>query len=96
MPTSQTWDIALLILASPVYLLIGAMRLARAVRFVRISSQESIACPTCGETILLVGFWRCNCGFTYRGHLVRLCPVCRTLPDVIRCEHCEATERIRR
>jgi hypothetical protein len=95
-PKGVLGNVALAVLASPTYAVVGARRLLRSVRFVRMTGRRTIVCPTCGETVLLVGFWRCGCGFTYRGHLLRLCPVCRTLPDVIRCEHCGATERVRR
>lgn len=96
MGPSWFWDILLLLLASPVYALIAIARLVRGVKFVRMTGRRSIPCRTCGQAILLVGFWKCGCGFTYQGHLLRLCPVCRALPQVIRCEHCGATERVRR
>jgi hypothetical protein len=90
------WDAALLILAAPTYLVVGAARLTRSLRFVRTAGRRYIPCRTCGGAVLLVGFWRCSCGFTYRGHLLRFCPVCQTLPQIIRCEHCGATEPVRR
>lgn len=86
-------DALLLLLALPTYALVALVRLGRSVRFVRMAGRRSAVCRTCGRRVWLVGFWRCVCGFTYRGHVLRFCPVCRTLPQVIRCEHCGATER---
>jgi hypothetical protein len=90
------WDAILAIIASPMYVLVGIVRVMRSVTFMRLAGERSVPCRTCGRTILLVGFWKCGCGFTYRGHLLRFCPVCRTSPSVIRCEHCGATERVRK
>ena len=88
------WDSVLWIAASPVYALFALPRMARRVRLARITVQQSMPCRTCGREVSLIGFWRCGCGFTYRGHLLRLCPVCGTLPELIRCEHCGATEKV--
>lgn len=93
---TKNWSvgIALFLLACPVYALVWLVRLARGLAFVRLAGRRGLTCRTCGETILLVGFWRCACGFTYRGQLLQLCPVCGTLPELIHCEHCGATERV--
>lgn len=86
-------DVALLLLASPVY---GAIALRRAVRhyhFLRIAFASSFTCE-CGEELSLVGMWRCSCRFTYRGHLLWVCPVCGALPCVIRCYRCGVTTKL--
>ena len=90
------WNAALFVLAVPVYLVAGSFGLVRRLKFIRVMRSRTLSCPTCGGNMLLLGFWKCSCGFTYRGHVLRLCPVCGTLPQVVRCEHCGATERIRR
>ena len=92
--TPWLWDTLLVVLAGPTYAVLGAGRLTRRIRFARTAARRALACRTCGRQMLLVGFWKCACGFTYRGHLLRLCPICRTLPQVIRCEHCGATEKV--
>ena len=93
--TKDLEQLALLTVAAPFYLIFGAARLVSRLKFARLARQRAIACRTCGGEILLVGFWRCRCGYTYRGHLLRICPVCRTLPAMIRCDHCQATESVR-
>ena len=94
--TPWVWDCLLLLLAAPVYAVVWSVRLARRMRFARLAVERTFACRTCGRHMLLVGLWRCGCGFTYLGHLLRSCPVCGTLPQVIRCEHCGATEAVHR
>jgi hypothetical protein len=45
--------------------------------------------------VSLVGMWRCSCGnHVYRGHLLRLCPVCGTVPVVVRCYRCGVTTKL--
>ena len=92
--TGWIGDAVLWVLASPVLLVV---HLARAVRHgarARRAAARAITCRTCGEEIVLVGFWRCRCGFTYRGHLLRVCPVCEAFPRLVRCFRCGATERV--
>ena len=86
-------DLALLLLASPVYGALALRRALRHYRFLRVAFASSLTCE-CGEDISLVGMWRCSCRFTYRGHLLRLCPVCGTLPCVTRCYHCGITTKL--
>jgi len=86
-------DLALWLLASPMY---GAFALRQAVRhyrFLRVAFASSLTCE-CGENLSLVGMWRCSCRFSYRGHLLRICPVCGTLPCVIRCYRCGITTKL--
>lgn len=86
-------DLALLVLASPVYTALAIRRLIRNYRFMRMASAASIHCA-CGADLSLVGLWRCSCRFTYAGHLLRVCPVCGTLPCIIRCYHCGVTTKL--
>ena len=90
----NTWiDWALFVVASPVLLCQTSRRGLERYRFVRLAMQAEILCE-CGEPISLVGLWRCSCGFTYRGHLLRQCPVCDTIPCVVRCYRCGVTTKL--
>jgi len=90
----NTWiDWALFVVASPVLLFQASRRGLERYRFVRLAMQAEILCE-CGESISLVGLWRCSCGFTYRGHLLRQCPVCDTIPCVVRCYRCGVTTKL--
>jgi len=75
---------ALWVLASPIFFVQVILRTARRYRFFRLAMEPTIPCE-CGEMLSLVGFWKCSCGFTYQGHLLRRCPVCFSVPCVIRC-----------
>jgi hypothetical protein len=86
-------DLALALLASPVYLLLALRRAWRNWRFLRVASVTHVRCE-CGAELSLVGLWRCSCGFTYRGHLLKVCPACGSLPCVIRCYHCGITTKL--
>jgi len=86
----QKADLILWALASPVYFLRACIRTYRHSKFLKVARTPAILCE-CGQPLSLVGLWRCSCGFTYRGHLVRVCPVCQTLPRVIRCYSCGVT-----
>ena len=87
-------DLALWILASPILLVKRIFRLRNQWRFYRMSYTPRIACRNCQATISLVGLWRCGCGFTYSGHLLRFCPVCDALPRMVRCFNCGVTARL--
>lgn len=86
-------DIALFVLASPVMLVIFLYRSWKHVQFLRIATAASCVCQ-CGRPVSLVGMWRCSCGFTYRGHLMRICPVCGRLPSMVRCWVCGVTTKL--
>jgi hypothetical protein len=86
-------DVILWFLASPVLVLRALVRGCRHVRFLGVATSPAIRCE-CGEVVSLVGLWRCNCGFTYRGHLLRVCPVCGTLPLMVRCYRCGVTTKL--
>ena len=89
------WDLLLFILASPFLLIEGLLGLWRRWRVWRLTQAPAILCRTCHHEIVLFGFWRCRCGFTYQGHLLRYCPVCGSWPVLVRCRHCGATETVR-
>ena len=89
-------DVILWLLASPIIAVVGIVRAVRAARTLRLAMRPEFPCRTCGNRIALVGMWRCACGFCYQGHLLRYCPVCKTLPQVARCYQCNATEKVRR
>ena len=91
--SDQALDVVLLALASPVYTALATRRLIRNYRFMRLASAASIHCA-CGADLSLVCLWRCSCRFTYAGHLLRVCPVCGTLPCVIRCYRCGVTTKL--
>jgi len=87
-------NIALWILASPIYAVRWYLKLLREWRFWRASYTPAIHCRNCGAEISLVGLWRCGCGFTYRGHVLRFCPVCGSLPRMVRCFECGVTAKL--
>ena len=87
-------DLVLWLIASPVYFALWVVRMARRWRFLRIAYTPTIICRNCGETISLVGIWRCGCGYTYKGHLLRDCPICGSLPRMVRCYSCGVTEKL--
>ena len=86
-------DLTLFVLASPVLAVKAVRRALQRYRFFRLAMEASIVCE-CGSTVSLVGLWKCSCGFTYRGHLLRLCPVCQTIPCVVRCYRCGVTTKL--
>jgi hypothetical protein len=86
-------ELALFLLASPVLLCLAVRRGLRQLRFFAVASRTQIFCE-CGEEVVLVGLWKCSCAFTYRGHLVTVCPVCGSLPKVVRCYQCGVTRRL--
>lgn len=88
------WDVVLWIFASPIYVMQWLWRAALRWRFLLLAYTPRIICRNCHLPVSLVGFWRCRCGFTYSGHLLRVCPVCRTRPRMARCYACGATERL--
>lgn len=88
------WDLMLSTLASPILLVRATIRGGRRLATLRKATQTSVFCRTCGSTVSLVGLWRCPCGFTYQGNLVRYCPICGAFPRMIRCYRCGTTETI--
>ena len=86
-------DGALLVLASPILAVKAVRRALERYRFFRLAMKRAIVCE-CGSEVSLVGFWKCSCGFCYRGHLLRVCPVCGSLPCVVRCYRCGVTTKL--
>ena len=86
-------DGVLFVLASPVLLVQALRRALERYWFFRLAMRPAIVCE-CGSEVSLVGFWKCSCGFCYRGHLLRVCPVCGSLPCVVRCYRCGVTTKL--
>jgi len=86
-------DFVLYALASPILLALAVRRWWERYQFMRVATQPSIICE-CGAPVTLVGVWRCSCRFTYAGHLLRRCPVCGTVPCIVRCYHCGLTTKL--
>ena len=90
---NKGFDFALFVFASPILLVLALRRGLERYRFFDLAMTPEIACE-CGAQVSLVGLWRCSCGFTYRGHLLRSCPVCQTIPCVVRCYRCGVTTKL--
>ena len=86
-------DSTLFVLASPILALKGVRRALERYRFSRLAMAPAMICE-CEAGVSLVGFWKCSCGFCYRGHLLRVCPVCGTIPCVVRCYRCGVTTKL--
>lgn len=86
-------EVLLFFLASPVFVLTLARRCWKKARFFAVASRAFLYCE-CGEAMSLVGLWKCSCGFTYRGHLITVCPLCEALPKIVRCYACGVTTRL--
>ena len=82
------------LLASPIMFVRWTMRMIDRLRFWRMAYTSEIRCGNCGAAISLVGIWKCGCHFTYRGHLLRECPICGSVPRMLRCFTCGVTERL--
>lgn len=87
--------IILWLLASPFLLISGILKVIRHLRFLRLASATLVMCKACGAEISLLGQWKCTCGYVYRGHLMRKCPVCYSLPRLARCYRCGVTQLLR-
>lgn len=86
-------ELILWLLASPILLIRALVRIYRQSQFLATAVKPNILCE-CGEKIWLVGLWQCDCGFTYRGHLLRPCPVCGAIPLMVRCYRCGVTTKL--
>jgi len=80
-------------LTLPLRCLAGVQRLRQHVAFLRLAAATRIFCQ-CGSPISLVGLWRCSCSFTYRGHLLQMCPLCAKIPKICRCYACGLTTKL--
>jgi hypothetical protein len=86
------WESILWLLATPVLLIKLAVTVLRRWKFYRVAYTPRLTCRNCRSVISLVGLWRCSCGYTYTGHVLRVCPVCGALPAMVRCSVCGVTE----
>ena len=86
-------DCVLFLLSSPVLTALALRRARARYQFFRLAMEPAMRCE-CGATVSLIGYWRCSCGFTYRGHLLRMCPVCGSIPCVARCYRCGVTTKL--
>ena len=81
------------ILCLPFRILNSCVRLREHIAFLRLATAARILCQ-CGIPISLVGLWRCSCTFTYRGHLLQVCPLCGRIPRIVRCYTCGLTTKL--
>jgi len=88
-------DVVLFVVASPILAVRSIVRFLRHITLLRIAIRPTLPCRTCGGEIHLVGMWKCGCGYTYQGHVLRYC-ICGSFPAMIRCYRCGATEPVRR
>jgi len=80
------------LLASPIFMVQWFIRIARDAHFWKIAYAADIPCAACGKSISLVGIWQCPaCRFSYRGHVLRNCPICGVMPRMVRCYACNMT-----
>ena len=87
-------DLVLGILASPVLCAKGLCRAVRHVNFLRVSYQIKLVCRNCGAEVSLVGQWECSCHYRYQGHVLRKCPVCASVPRMVRCFGCGISQKL--
>jgi len=87
-------NVVLWLLASPVLFARGLIGLVQRIRFYRMAYRAEIVCRHCGGAISLMNIWKCHCGYTAPSHLLRECPICGSLPRMVRCYACGATERL--
>ncbi|MCB9503132.1 MAG: hypothetical protein H6696_14470 [Deferribacteres bacterium] len=80
-----------LLLLLPFFLFWDIKRFRYYMRKLRYAIKTGITCGNCGSQIPLVGMWSCSCGYQYTGNLFKVCPICGSLPDVVRCPHCGVT-----
>ena len=85
-------DFLLFVLASPILLVKALARGLKRYKFLHVAYSASLTCSNCQRKISTLGMWKCGCGFTYRGHVLRHCPICRSLPRMARCFACGNTE----
>jgi hypothetical protein len=81
------------VLTLPFRILGSFLRLRNHIEFLRLATATQILCA-CGAPISLVGLWRCSCTFTYRGHLLQICPLCGKIPRICRCYACGLTTKL--
>ena len=87
-------DLLWWVLASPFMFAAWIVRVIQNLKFWKMAYTSEIPCSNCGASISLVGIWRCGCRYTHRGHLLRECPICGSMPRMVRCFNCGVTERL--
>jgi len=83
------------IVALPVTIVAAVLRALARVWSCRYAWSNQMRCRYCHAVITLVRAWRCGCGFTYVGSVLRVCPICGMRPRVVRCEGCGLTWKVR-
>ena len=58
-------------------------------------SLEHLACRFCGNSIELLGAWKCQCGYKRPGNYFGRCPKCLGHPHYIDCPSCGFTMDVR-
>jgi hypothetical protein len=91
---SITLTVLAYVLALPFLLVWAVIRLVRYVRVLCRAVTPALTCGHCRQETPLVGIWQCQCGYTYPGHLLCLCPICHRVPRVARCIHCGVTTKL--
>ena len=86
--------VVLWVLASPILLVQQLFRLWRHLQFWKMAYRPNIRCHNCGASVSLVGQWECSCKFVYQGHLLRRCPICGSMPRMVRCYRCRVTQEL--
>lgn len=97
-PTKEIARLSLLgtlyVLAAPVYLALGAIRLSRSLSALSAIGSGRLICPHCGHENVLNRFARCNrCHATEYGSLL-YCSFCRQVTHCLACGQCGATLRV--
>lgn len=78
----------------PLLLIWHLIRGIRGLRSLHHAQITSIQCSNCNYHISLVGIWKCACGYTYRGHVMRCCPQCSRTANLVRCLRCQVTYKL--
>ena len=87
-------DLVLWFLASPILFVQWILRTVKQIRFWIAAYTPHISCRACGARIDLLSQWKDGCGYSYQGHLLRHCPICHSLPRIVRCVNCGVTRML--
>lgn len=87
-------DLVLMLLASPILAARAILSFIHKLEHWLVAYSTKLPCHNCGASSSLVGLWKCGCGYTYRGHVLRPCPVCNSLPAMARCARCGVTVKL--
>ena len=71
-----------------------AMKIPATKRYKELSCEQ-LVCRFCGNTIPLLGAWKCECGFSRPGNYFGRCPNCGRYPRFIDCPACRFTMDVR-